>query len=94
TEGLNELAPECFVEISRNDAKKLGLATGELVNVASRRGRVSAKLQVSHKAVDGTVFMPFHFAQAAANRLTNAKLDPVAKIPELKVCAINIEPAA
>ena len=45
TEGLNELAPECFVEISRNDAKKLGLATGELVNVASRRGRVSAKLQ-------------------------------------------------
>jgi len=49
---------------------------------------------VSYKAVDGTIFMPFHFAQAAANRLTNAKLDPVAKIPELKVCAINIEPAA
>jgi anaerobic selenocysteine-containing dehydrogenase len=64
------------------------------VNVSSRRGKVSAKLKVSSMAVEGTVFMPFHFAQAAANKLTNAKLDPTAKIPELKVCAINIEPAA
>jgi formate dehydrogenase major subunit len=94
TEGLNVMSPECFVEISHNDAKKLGLGTGDVVNVSSRRGRISAKLKVSYKAVDGTIFMPFHFAQAAANRLTNAKLDPVAKIPELKVCAINIEPAA
>ncbi len=94
TEGLNELAPECFVEISRNDARKLGLDTGDMVDVTSRRGRISAKLHVSHKAVDGTVFIPFHYAQAAANRLTNSKLDPVAKIPELKVCAINIKPAA
>ncbi|MFO7912336.1 MAG: molybdopterin dinucleotide binding domain-containing protein, partial [Desulfotignum sp.] len=51
-------------------------------------------LQVSPKAVEGTVFIPFHYAKAAANKLTNAKLDPTAKIPELKVCAINIEPAA
>ncbi len=94
TEGLNVLSPECFVEISHNDARKLGLGTGDVVNVSSRRGRISAKLKVSYQAVDGTIFMPFHFAQAAANRLTNAKLDPVAKIPELKVCAINIEPAA
>lgn len=94
TEGLNILSPECFVEISRTDARKLGLDTGDLVNVSSRRGKISAKLKVSHKAVAGTVFIPFHFAQAAANTLTNSKLDPTAKIPELKVCAINIEPAA
>jgi predicted molibdopterin-dependent oxidoreductase YjgC len=94
TEGLNVLSPECFVEISHNDARKLGLNTGDLVDVSSRRGQVSAKLKVSHMAVDGTIFMPFHFAQAAANKLTHAKLDPVAKIPELKVCAINIKPAA
>ena len=94
TEGLNQMAPECFVEISRTDARKLGLETGALVNISSRRGKISAKLQVSHKAVEGTIFIPFHFARAAANKLTNAKLDPTAKIPELKVCAINIEPAA
>jgi formate dehydrogenase alpha subunit len=94
TEGLNHMSPECFVEISKTDAKNLGLDSGALVNVFSRRGKVSAKLKVSPMAVEGTIFMPFHFAQAAANRLTNSKLDPTAKIPELKVCAINIEPAA
>ncbi len=94
TEGLNQMSPECFVEISRADAGKLGLETGSPVHVSSRRGKISAKLKVSPMAVEGTIFMPFHFARAAANRLTNSKLDPTAKIPELKVCAINIEPAA
>jgi len=93
TDGLNMLSPECFVEISSNDAQKLGLDTGFMVDVSSRRGKISAKLKVSPKAVDGTIFIPFHFAKAAANELTNAKLDPIAKIPEFKVCAIQIEPA-
>nr|MDA3790449.1 formate dehydrogenase subunit alpha [Desulfobacula sp.] len=93
TNGLNMLSPECFVEISSGDAQKLGLDTGSMVDVSSRRGKISAKLKVSSKAVDGTIFIPFHFAKAAANELTNAKLDPTAKIPEFKVCAIKIEPA-
>ncbi len=93
TDGLNMLSPECFVEISSADARKLGLETGSKVDVSSRRGKISAKLKVSSKAVDGTVFIPFHFARAAANELTNAELDPIAKIPEFKVCAIKIEPA-
>ncbi len=93
TKGLNILSPECFVEISANDAQKLGLADGTMVDVSSRRGKISAKLEISSKAVDGTIFIPFHFAKAAANELTNAQLDPTAKIPEFKVCAINIEPA-
>jgi len=92
TDGLNQLSPECFVEITANDAQKLGVGDGELVDVSSRRGKITAKLEISDKAVDGTVFIPFHFAKAAANELTNAKLDPIAKIPEFKVCAINIEP--
>ncbi|MCG8565567.1 MAG: hypothetical protein MI747_10855 [Desulfobacterales bacterium] len=90
--GLNQLSPECFVEISAGDAAKLGLGTGDMVDVSSRRGKISARLEISDKAVDGTVFIPFHFANAAANELTNAKLDPTSKIPELKVCAIKIEP--
>lgn len=92
--GLNFLAPECFVEISANDAEGLGLEDGEMVEVSSRRGTITAKLKISPKAVDGTLFIPFHFAKAAANRLTNASIDPVAKIPEFKVCAINIKKAA
>ncbi len=91
TDGLNMLSPECFVEISSGDAQKLGLDTGSMVDVSSRRGKISAKLKISSKAVDGTIFIPFHFAKAAANELTNAKLDPTAKIPEFKVCAIKIE---
>ncbi len=92
--GLNQLSPDCFVEISKNDAARLGMAHGEMVNVFSRRGKIKARLNISEKAVDGTIFIPFHFAKAAANRLTNARIDPVAKIPEFKVCAITIEKAA
>ena len=91
--GLNQLSPECFVEISSKDAQGLGLDNGAMVDVSSRRGKITARLKVSSKAVQGAVFIPFHFAKAAANELTNAELDPTAKIPEFKVCAINIEPA-
>jgi formate dehydrogenase major subunit/formate dehydrogenase alpha subunit len=94
TDGLNDQAPECFVEITSNDAGKLGLSEGNKVDVASRRGKITAVIKVSDKAVDGTVFIPFHFALAAANRLTNAALDPVSKIPELKVCAVRLSKAA
>jgi formate dehydrogenase major subunit/formate dehydrogenase alpha subunit len=90
TEGLNERAPESFVEITRGDAQQLGLADGEQVTIASRRGKIEAMVRISRKAVDGTVFIPFHFAQAAANKLTNAALDPVSGIPEFKVCAVKV----
>jgi formate dehydrogenase major subunit/formate dehydrogenase alpha subunit len=94
TGGLNEIAPECFVEISPQDARELAVQDGSLVRIASRRGSIQARLKVSPKAVRGTVFLPFHYAQAAANRLTNAALDPVCGIPELKVCAVKLEKAA
>ncbi|MEE8398311.1 MAG: molybdopterin-dependent oxidoreductase, partial [Desulfobacterales bacterium] len=88
--GLNDRAPECFVEISRQDAAKYDMADGTLIHIASRRGEIDARVNVSDKAVDGTVFIPFHFAAAAANRLTNAALDPVSGIPEYKVCAVKL----
>jgi formate dehydrogenase major subunit len=94
TDGLNERAPECFVEISRRDAKAYDLTEGALVEIASRRGSIRAAINISNKAVAGSVFIPFHFAQAAANRLTNAALDPVSGIPEYKVCAVKISKAA
>jgi formate dehydrogenase major subunit/formate dehydrogenase alpha subunit len=94
TGGLNEIAPECFVEISPADARENGLSDGAAVRVASRRGSISARVRISRQAVSGTVFLPFHYAQAAANRLTNAALDPVSGIPEFKVCAVRLEKAA
>ncbi len=92
--GLMEIAPECFVEISPRDAGKYELENGVAVNIASRRGNIQAKIKISTKAVSGTVFIPFHYAAAAANRLTNSALDPIAGIPEYKVCAVKITKAA
>jgi formate dehydrogenase alpha subunit len=88
--GLNELAPRSFVEISGEDAKSYNISDGDLLKIASRRGEIEAEARVSDKAVTGTVFIPFHYAQGAANILTNAALDPVAKIPEYKVCAVSL----
>lgn len=93
SEGLNEMATECFVEISSSDAGRYDVKESENLKISSRRGEIRAKAKISPKAVEGTIFIPFHFAEAAANRLTNAALDPTAKIPEYKVCAVRIEKA-
>jgi formate dehydrogenase alpha subunit len=94
TDGLNDRAPENFVEISFKDAQKLDIQNGDMITVTSRRGAISAKARVSTMAVNGTVFIPFHFAEAAANKLTHAALDPVSGIPEYKVCAVKLDKTA
>ena len=89
--GLNELRPEELVQMNPKDASGLGIKDGEFVQVTSRRGAVKAKAKVTDKSPEGVVFMTFHFAEAATNILTNPALDPVSKIPELKVCAVRVE---
>jgi formate dehydrogenase alpha subunit len=89
-DSLDAHRPDGFVEINPEDARALGLAHGDVAEVASRRGTVKARCEVTRRARPGTVFMAFHFAEAAANILTNDALDPVAKIPEFKVCAVRI----
>ncbi len=91
-EGLLQLYPEGRVEIHPEDAQRAGIAGGALVRVSSRRGSVTAKAEVTERTQPGLVFMTFHFPDAAANVLTIAALDPVAKIPEYKVCAVRVEP--
>ncbi len=90
-EGLNVLKGEGEVEINPEDASKLGIADGEMVKVSSRRGEITAKAKVTETSPVGVVFMTFHFAESPANLLTNPALDPVAKIPEYKVCAVRVE---
>jgi formate dehydrogenase alpha subunit len=92
--GLVEKAPECRVEIAARDAATYDIAEGEQCRVKSRRGELVARALVSTKAVPGTIFIPFHYYEAAVNKLTIAALDPVAKIPEYKVCAVKIEKVA
>ena len=90
--GLEALAPEALAEISPEDAQRLGISDGDPVRLTSRRGEVMARARVTDRAQEGVVFLPFHYAEAAANLLTNPALDPIAKIPEYKVCAVRVEP--
>ena len=90
---LNELLSEGYVEVNPTDAEKLEISEGEMVKVKSRRGEIVIKARVSEVVPKGVVFIPFHFREAAANALTNAALDPVAKIPEYKVCAVRLAKA-
>ena len=89
-DGLNELSPGGTIEVNAVDAAALGISHGDLVQVASRRGELVAKAEVANTPPVGTVFMAFHFAEAAANLLTTRAYDPVAKIPELKACAVRV----
>jgi formate dehydrogenase major subunit len=90
---LDAISPEAFVEIHALDAARLRLADDARVRVRSRRGEVQLKARVSERLRPGTVFIPFHFREAAANLLTIDALDPYAKIPEFKFCAVRVEPA-
>lgn len=88
---LEQEAPEAYVELNPEDAGELGVKDGDLVKVASRRGEIQIKAWVTDRVPSGVVFAPFHYAEAPANALTKAALDPTAKIPEYKVCAVRLE---
>ena len=90
---LDALAPEGFVEINPATAAELGIADGDRARVSSRRGEIEIGCKVTERVGRDVVFIPFHFAESAANMLTNAALDPQAKIPEFKVCAVRVERA-
>lgn len=89
---LLSIYPESLVEISAEDALKIGLNGHKVVRVVSRRGEMIARAQITDRVPPGLVFGNFHFPdQQNVNNLTNAALDPVAKIPEYKVCGVRIE---
>jgi predicted molibdopterin-dependent oxidoreductase YjgC len=82
---------ECFLEMHPEDAEELKVGEGDWVVIASRRGSVPTRVKVTDSAGRKTVFMPFHFLESRANILTNPTFDPIAKIPEFKVCAVKIQ---
>ncbi len=91
SKGLLEIYPEALIEVNDLDAEKMGLNGNKRVRVSSRRGTIEAEAMVTDRVPPGMVFANFHFPEASANELTIAALDPVAKIPEYKVCAVKVE---
>ncbi|MBW1801802.1 MAG: formate dehydrogenase subunit alpha [Deltaproteobacteria bacterium] len=88
--GLEKLRDRELVEINPRDAASLGLEDGECVKVISRRGELTAQIKVTDVSPEGVISMTFHFAESPTNVLTNDAIDPVAKIPETKVCAVRL----
>ncbi len=89
--GLNQLYPELLAEINPDDAKEHNISDGDVISITSRRGNIKVKARLSERSGKGLIFVPFHFHEAAVNLLTNCALDPVAKIPEYKVCAVTMK---
>ena len=88
---LDDIYPQPTVEIHPQDAKSLNLTSGEWIKVRSRRGQIEVKTIITERSPIGMVFIPFHFAEAAANELTVDLRDPLAKIPDYKMCAVAID---
>ncbi len=88
---LNELVPEGFVEVNPNDAINLNIEDGEMVSMSTRRGSIRIRAKIAERLKPNVVFIPFHFYESCANRLTTDRLDPGCKIPEYKVCSTRIE---
>ncbi|MCZ6626890.1 MAG: molybdopterin-dependent oxidoreductase, partial [SAR324 cluster bacterium] len=89
---LDAIAPDAFVEIHPQDAEQWNVRDGGYVRVTSRRGEIMLKARVGERSSPGSVFIPMHFREAAANVLTNPAVDPLGKIPEYKYCAVRVTP--
>ena len=87
---LEQIQNRELLEINPIDARVLRIKNGDMVEVSSRRGKLKVEAKTSFRVPKGLVFMTFHFKETPTNVLTNPALDPVAKIPEFKVCAVNI----
>jgi len=92
-EGLMAVYDQSLIELNPDDAQRIGLNGSRRVRVTSRRGSMVAQTLITDRVPPGMVFANFHFPETPTNELTIAALDPVAKIPEYKICAVKIEPA-
>ena len=87
---LDALEPEPFVAVNPRDLIKLGVQAGAPLTLKTRRGKITVNSKADNDTPPGTVFMPFCYYEAAVNKLSNAALDPYAKIAEVKYCAVKL----
>jgi formate dehydrogenase major subunit len=90
---LDAIEPIATISVHPDDLARLGIETGQPVALETRRGRIVGSTRRDSATPRGSVFMPFAYVEAAANILTNPKLDPYGKIPEFKYCAARLRPA-
>jgi len=90
---LDTIEPEAVASLSPADLRKMGVRPGDMIRVATRRGAIELKARADSAVPSGMIFIPFCYAEAAANVLTNPQLDPFGKIPEFKFCAARVERA-
>ncbi|HZB93327.1 MAG TPA: formate dehydrogenase subunit alpha [Stellaceae bacterium] len=90
---LDDIEPEAVASLAPADLRRMGLKPGAMVRVSTRRGAIELKARADGAIPPGMVFIPFCYAEAAANLLTNPQLDPFGKIPEFKYCAAKVEAA-
>jgi formate dehydrogenase major subunit/formate dehydrogenase alpha subunit len=88
---LNRESPEALLEINPADAGALALDSGDWLQLATRRGSIRIRAQVSKQVAPGMLYTSFHFSEAPVNLLTNADSDPKSKCPEYKICAARVE---
>jgi formate dehydrogenase major subunit len=91
---LDEIEPEAVASLAPSELRKLGVHAGDPIRVTTRRGHIELKARADSNVAPGMVFIPFCYAEAAANILTNPQLDPIGKIPEFKYCAAKVEAVA
>lgn len=89
--GLVAVYPTSLIEINPEDAAKMGISEHQMIRISSRRGSIEATAWITERVASGAVFASFHFPESPTNELTIAALDPLAKIPEYKVCAVKLE---
>jgi predicted molibdopterin-dependent oxidoreductase YjgC len=89
--GIIHKTNDCFVEVNQADARELDISDGETVRIASRRGEITARAEVSDKVKKGVIWIPMHFAEAAVNKLTMDAYDNITQTAEYKVCGAKIE---
>jgi len=91
---LERLSPKAWLEMNPRDAQSLHLKAHDRVDVVSSRGRVrGVELRVTEIIAPGQVFMPFHYAEANANQVTQSAFDPISREPNYKQCAVRVEKA-
>ena len=91
SETLDALEPEAIAGLNPGEMQRLGINPGEIIRVSTRRGAITLIARADRDVAEGMVFIPFCFAEAPANFLTNPQLDPIGKIPEFKYCAAKVE---
>jgi predicted molibdopterin-dependent oxidoreductase YjgC len=91
TKEIEEICPEALAEINPVDAERLGIEEKAWLNITSRRGTIKVKATITERSQEGTIFIPYHFAEVPVNLLTLNNLDRLSRSPQYKLCAIKVE---